>query len=169
MFPNDYPLLNRPNLVAILLRAAGDGPAGIDDCVHRFRAALTAARERDRLPEAELGARFAGLAAELTAARLLEDLGGGQFALTDRGRGLLTRHPGGFDTDRLMAYPEFEAYIRDRNRALGASDARLKAYDEGFIAALSGLRLTENPYTPNTVDHLSWENGWAEARDEGID
>lgn len=169
MFPRDYPLLNRPNLVALLLRAAGDGPARLDDCLDRLRAALAAAREEVPLPDSELRARFADLATDLTAARLLEDLGGGLFALSDRGRGLLARHPSGFDTDRLMAYPEFKAYIRNRNSAISASDARANAYDEGFVAALSGLRLTENPYTPNTIDHLSWENGWTEARDEGID
>ncbi|MSU88049.1 hypothetical protein GE300_00280 [Rhodobacteraceae bacterium 2CG4] len=168
MFPGDYPLLNRPNLVALLLRAAADGPAGLDDCVERLRAAFAAAREPVPLPEAELTARFAGLHTDLSAAGLLEDAGAGRFTLTARGRTLLAGHPDGFDTDRLMVYPEFKAYIRARNRSLARADARAGAFDEGFIAAQTGARLTENPYTPNTVDHQSWENGWAEARDEGI-
>lgn len=168
MFPDDYPLMNRPGLVAILMRAAEDGPADLDDCMARLASALATAHEPPRLPQDQIRARFAGLAEDLQAARLLEDAGAGRVTLTDRGRGLLARYPDGFDTDQLMAYPEYKAHIHGRRSAAVRADTRTSAYDEGFIAALTGARLTENPYTPNTVDHQCWENGWAEAQDESI-
>jgi len=168
MFPDDYPLLNRPGLVAILMRAAEDGPADLEDCMARLEAALIAAHESPRLPADRIRARFAALSEDLRAANLLEDAGAGRVVLTDRGHGLLARYPDGFDTDQLMIYPEYQAHIRARNLRVGRTDTRTSAYDEGFIAALTGARLTENPYTVNTVDHQCWENGWAEAQDESI-
>ena len=45
-------------------------------------------------------------------------------------------------------------------------DPRARGYDEGFNAYWSGKDPTDNPYRPDTVDHLAWENGWSEALDE---
>src|SRR5580692_13045000 len=41
-----------------------------------------------------------------------------------------------------------------------------KEEDEGYLAAESGLRLTENPYPRGTIRHVEWRRGWQIKREE---
>ena len=45
-------------------------------------------------------------------------------------------------------------------------DPRAGGYDQGFYAYWSGQGPADNPYAPDSADHLAWENGWSEALDE---
>jgi hypothetical protein len=48
---------------------------------------------------------------------------------------------------------------------------RNEAYTDGFVAALSGLFITANPYGRDTFEGMSWCAGWHKGRlhylDEG--
>lgn len=165
MFDNDYPLLHAPQLMALILHRAEHGPATLADCLSRLRALLDQAGEKPPLSAQEIERRVAGHVGDLTAARLIEPAGGG-FAITDRGREALRRHPLGFDRADLMEYPEFAATVRARAHHAAGMDSRAASFDEGYSARRAGQGFTENPYTLNTVDHIAWENGWMLALDE---
>ena len=102
----------------------------------------------------------------LTEARLLAPGADGAFTLTERGRAALAEHPEGFDTADLMVYPEFARYIRSLELRRGPLDPRAGGYDQGFYAYWTGETPADNPYSPDSADHLAWENGWSEALDE---
>ena len=101
----------------------------------------------------------------LTEAKLLAPADGG-FATTARGRAALAEHPQGFDTADLMVYPEFARYIRGLELRRAGLDPRAGGYDQGFYAYWTGELPADNPYPPDSADHLAWENGWSEALDE---
>ena len=165
-FP-DYPLLNTPNLVAVILRAAAGG-ASVADCADRLHRLLEQADEHPRVAEEEVCLRIEVLRRLLAEARLLEPEDGGRFHLTPRGEEALRRHPAGFDTADLMVYPEYAEFTHRRGRDRSAMDPRVAAYDQGYAAYRAGRRLAENPHDPDAVDHLAWENGWFEALDEDV-
>ena len=51
------------------------------------------------------------------------------------------------------------------NRPAGDdTNKRTKASHPGV-----GRSLSENPYPPDSIDHLAWENGWSEGRDAEFD
>jgi hypothetical protein len=102
----------------------------------------------------------------LSEAKLLAPGPDGAFTLTERGRAALAEHPEGFDTPDLMVYPEFARYIRSLELRRGPLDPRAGGYDQGFYAYWTGDAPADNPYSPDSADHLAWENGWSEALDE---
>ena len=65
-----------------------------------------------------------------------------------------------------MVYPEFARYIRGLELRRGPIDARAGGYDQGYDAYWSGESPADNPFPPDSADHLAWENGWSEALDE---
>lgn len=174
----EYPLLNTPHLMLVILREAARGETTTAACAARLREFLAMANEDPPYGEAEIHARLDVLRRYLAEAGLIEPLedgvedgGGGEgdrFRVTPRGREALAEHPQGFDLAELMAYPEFASFIRAlaRSRSEGRMDPRTPAYDEGFAAYRRGAMLADNPYPSDTVDHLAWENGWFEALDE---
>ena len=166
----EYPLLNTPHLMLVLLREADRHETTPDACVARLRELLTMADEDPPYGEAEIRARLDVLRRYLAEAELVEPVEGegDRFRITARGREALAEHPQGFDLAELMVYPEFARFIRSLSRARseGRMDPRTPAYDEGFAAYRSGARLADNPHPSDTVDHLAWENGWFEALDE---
>ncbi len=162
----EFPLLNTPNLMLVILREAAAGETSVDACADRLDALLMLTRERPPYGRAEILRRLEALCRYLEAARMIAPANSDRFAITPRGREALAEHPGGFDLADLMIYPEFAEFIRRLARAREQMDPRAPAYDEGFAAYRSGARLTENPYAGDTVDHLAWENGWFEALDE---
>jgi hypothetical protein len=162
----EYPLLNTPNMVAIILREAEAGPATLQDCAARLQALLARADEHPPFGPAEVASRLETLVRYLVEARLLAPERDGRFALTERGRAALAEHPAGFDTADLMVYPEFARYVRGLVARHGGMDPRAGGYDEGFYAYWSGQVPADNPYPPDSADHLAWENGWSEALDE---
>lgn len=170
MHIREYPLLNTPHLVLVLLGAAAKGPATLGDCIRTLTERLDAAHEHPPVPEEEMRRRFAMLRRQLAIARLVEPSGEEGYALTSRGREALERHPQGFDIPDLMAYPEFAGHVRRAagGKATGgeAADGRAPAYDAGYAAYGEGLTLADNPHPEDSSDHLAWENGWFEALDE---
>jgi hypothetical protein len=162
----EYPLLNTPNMVVVVLKAAADGPTTLEDCVARLQALLEQADEHPPFGPREVASRLGMLIRYLTEARLLAPAGDGGFVLTERGRAALSEHPSGLDTPDLMVYPEFARYIRGFELRRAAMDPRAGGYDQGFYAYWAGEAPADNPYPSDSADHLAWENGWSEALDE---
>lgn len=162
----EYPLLNTPSLVVTILRAA-EGRATLADCVDRLTALLDRLDEHPPFTPDEMASRLGMLVRFLTEARLLAPAPDGSFTLTERGRAALADHPEGFDTADLMAYPEFARHLRAlERRRVPRDDPRTGGYDAGFDAYWTGQAPVDNPYAPDSADHLAWENGWSEALDE---
>ncbi|MCA8879179.1 MAG: hypothetical protein KDA73_04300 [Rhodobacteraceae bacterium] len=165
MNEDDVPLLSTPSLTALILHQAAAGPVTLDS----LSAALDALFDTANVaPAASLDERRALLdnqLAELAVAGLLRQ-GEDGLRLTDRGQDALFRHPNGVDGSDLVAYPEYAAHVRRTESAPAGMDPRGSSYDEGYAARRSGQNFTANPYTLNTVDHQSWENGWMQALDD---
>jgi hypothetical protein len=160
----EYPLLNTPNLIAVMLRAAAAGTPSVADCAARLHRLLAQAGETPDVPPAKILRWLDGLRGHLAAARLVHPVGADRFTLTERGRAALAAHPAGFAIDDLMAYPEYAAGLA--SRAPAPLDPGSAAYDQGFAARQSGRPPTANPHASDTAAHLAWENGWSEALDE---
>jgi len=65
-----------------------------------------------------------------------------------------------------MAYPEFARHVRGLELSRVEMDPRAGSYDQGYYAYWTGRTPADNPYAPDSADHLGWENGWSEALDE---
>lgn len=165
MFENDYPLLSTANLIALILHRAAAGPITLDSCETALAVMFRQANETPELPAEALRERLAGHLRDLQTARLMEPEPGGGLRLTMRGRDALNRHPEGLDQTDLAKYPEFATLLRNRARMGSRMDPREDSYEEGFRARLNGAPFTANPYAFDNIDHLSWENGWTEARE----
>lgn len=162
----EYPLLNTPNMVATVMRAASSRPVTLEGCVAALESVLGRAEEHPPFRSDEIADRLRVVVRMLTDARLLVDVGDAAFALTPRGRTVLADHPEGFDAADLMAFPDFARHVRALDRRTAALDPRAGGYDRGFAAYWSGHAPADNPYSPDTADHQAWENGWSEALDE---
>jgi restriction system protein len=163
----EYPLLNRPSLMLTVLKVALRGEVTLADCLRRLRKDLARAEE----PAPPIGAQdlfmqISDIKKCLTEAALLTATGSGRFTATRRGRELLAEYPAGIDESVLMRFPEFRAFIERAALHPPPEDARHNNYDEGYAAHEAGASLVDNPYLPDTIDHLAWENGWFGARDE---
>lgn len=162
----EYPLLNTPHLILVLLKTASRREASLDDAVARLQEALGAAHERPAVETGEMRRRLDAIRHYLVEAGLLEAAAGDRFRATGQGLRALAEHPLGFDTADLMAYARFRRFIR-RSRPAGARmDPHARQFDEGFAAYRDSRPFTDNPYAPDTLDHLVWEDGWFEALDE---
>jgi hypothetical protein len=164
----DVPLLNRPSLVALVLRAADEGGASAEICADRLEALFRQTGERAEVGRDELVARCGKAVGWLRAAGLLE-AGDGRWVLTARGREALAAHPQGMDLADLAAFPEFADYLHAHDaaaRRTGGGRAQATAYDQGFAARHEGVGFTDNPHDFATADHQLWEKGWCEALDE---
>lgn len=166
---NEYTLLNRPALMLLVLKAAAERPVTIEDCHARLNEELARAHERPDVPGEAIDAELREVRTHLAAAALLVKTEDGRSALTQRGRQVLQAHPMGVDETILTQFAEYKAFIRDFARRRTVDDPRVPRYDEGYAAQQAGQMLTENPYPPDTADHLAWENGWSEARDAGAE
>ena len=170
MVAEDIPLLNTPNLVALVLRAAGEGGASAEICAERLDGLFRQTGERPELDRDQLVARCGKVVGWLRRAGLLEagmlEMGG-RWVLTARGREALAAHPQGMDLADLAAYPEFAKYLQAEDAAAGRTGGgRATAYDQGFAARGEGVGFTGNPHAFGTADHQLWEKGWCEALDE---
>lgn len=161
----EYPLLNTPTQTLAILRTAEAGDATIEDFARALESLLAEAHEHPPVPPSEIRDSLARLAQDLAEARLLARKGT-QFTLTDRGQAALLAHPEGFARAEMMEYSEFAAFVRERNGPAVGDDPRGTAYDQGFSAGLAGETLEANPHQPDAIDHLAWESGWSEAREE---
>jgi len=166
MFKDDYPLLGDASLTTLLLHLAAGGDVTVAAGIARVTALLGAAHEPAGLPADALGERIGRNIGEMTLAGLLAPAAPGAWAITDRGRAQLRRHPEGTDPSDFMRYPEYAAHVRQKARRTSAADPRAASYDEGYESRREGQPFTANPYAPSTADCLSWENGWMQALDD---
>lgn len=162
----EYPLLNTPNMVAVLLHTAAAGPATLDACTDALFTSLEQADERPPFSREEVAARLAMLARYLGEAGLMAGTPADGYVLTERGRAALAEYPQGLDTADLTQFPDFARFLRALDRRRPVADARAAGYDLGYSAYWSGRAPADNPYSPDSADHLAWENGWSEALDE---
>lgn len=166
MFDNDYPLLSTASLTALILHAAAKGPVTIDSCSARLDALFQTAGMTPGLPEDERRVRLLRQLDHLRIARILEPAEDGALALTDRGQQALEDYPDGLDQTVLVKYPEFAEHLQKTAHHSAGMDPRMASYDEGYIARQEGVSFQANPYSENTVDHQSWENGWMQAQEK---
>lgn len=173
---DDYPLLNEPNVMLVVLKTATAGPVEPAQCVDRLLGDLH--RIGHDVPEdvaPMLHRRVAGAFHYLCVAGLLDPDEEGRCILTERGKKVLEEHPAGIDASVLVAFPEFLSYVRSRRTTQDEDEGRAGpvepkgAYDDGWAAFMSGRGITDNPHPFDTREHLDWENGWCEARDETSD
>ena len=166
---SEFTLLNRPALMLLVLKAAAEGPTSLADCRARLERELARVDERPDVPEPVIAAELAEVIDHLLVAGLLAKAADARLTLTPRGEQTLQAHPMGIDETVLMQFAEYKAYVRNFARRKTVDDPRARRYDEGHAASQAGQTLTENPYSPDTADHLAWENGWSEGRDEGTE
>jgi hypothetical protein len=165
---SEDPLLNAPALMLIVLRAAERSEATLRDCLARLHDMLAEAHESPPVADGELIDELANARDQLLAAHLIVATAGGAFAVTRRGREVLTANPLGIDDTVLIQFPEYRAFIRRSVDHPLHDDPRLGRYEEGYAAYRPDGDPADNPYQPDTIDHLAWENGWSEARDEAL-
>ncbi|MEK0084548.1 hypothetical protein [Benzoatithermus flavus] len=161
-------LLHEPDFMLAVLRAAREGPARLDDAVARLRAHLAAAGEPLALAPEELTRRFEEAARLLEGACAIVPADDGRYRLTPRGVRLLAEHPDGIDQSVLRTFPEFRAFMATTSRPGPEDDPRLPAFHAGMQAFAERRALSDNPFASDTPDHLAWECGWSEARDEAL-
>lgn len=166
---SEFPLLNRPALMLLMLKTAADRPATLADCRARLETELRRIHEQPDVPDPVIAAELEEVRKHLVAAGLLETGEGDAVNLTGRGRKVLAEHPMGVDETVLMAFREYRTFLHEFARRKTVDDPRLPRYDEGYAAAREGRALSENPYPRDSIDHLAWENGWSEARDTDVD
>jgi len=149
---NEHTLLNDPDLTLILLKTAARGETGIEDCVEVLRSTLERAGERPPVARTEL-------VLHLDRVR----------RITERGRNALKDHPMGLDDTVLMEFPEFREFVQETRTQPSAAGPHSRDYAEGYLAFRAGKGLADNPHAFETAEHLAWENGWFQARDEEAD
>lgn len=159
----EHPLLNSPHLVGIILRCASKGQGTVDDCLRRLRVVVDKSHEEVTLEEEEVRARIERLVQHLAKARLIDGTAESGFEITQRGRQALIDSPEGFATADLMIYPEYAIFVRNAARNQATSDPHASAFDLGADAFRQGLSRSNNPYNPDSADHLAWQNGWSSA------
>ena len=170
----EYSELNEPKIMLVALRICAKGAAGPEVCRERLEALL----ERSGRPVSSdvreiLTQRVRAAFQALIVVGLLDPDEQGDCTITGRGEAVLHDNPRGVDSEILMQFPEYRAFIRqpipapreDAAEALHPIEPR-REYDEGFVAYGQGAGLTENPYARDSAAHLDWENGWTQARDE---
>lgn len=167
MFDNDHPLLSTASLTALILHAADKRPVTLQTCSDRLDKLFVQAGKTPGLSLDDRKALVARHLRQLTIARILEPAETeGSLALTDRGRDALRRHPDGLDQTILATYPEYAEHLQATAHHSAGMDPRIGSYDEGFSARLDGQSFDANPYSPNSVDHQTWKNGWAQANEK---
>jgi restriction system protein len=158
-------LLHEANLMLAILRVADVRSASLEDAAARLRANRAMAGEPPPENPAELWQRLEHALTALERAGAVAMVGDGRFRLTEHGAGLLAAHPGGIDETILRPVGSGsppDVAIPERAH----DDPRPAAYGLGLRAFGDGRPIDANPYASDTPDHLAWENGWSEARDE---
>jgi restriction system protein len=167
MADDEPALLHEPDLMLAVLRAARQGPAGLDDAMARLQANLAAAHEPPPEPGGDLRRRLERAALLLRGADAIAPAGDDRFRLTARGARLLADHPDGVDETVLLALPEFRALLAALHPHRSKDDPHPRAFEAGMQAFAEGGSLADNPYAFDSADHLAWECGWSEAREGG--
>lgn len=164
----EYPLLNTPHLTVLLLKTAEKQEATIDDVVARLRSLLRLAQEDPPFSDAEFRERLRAVATYLADAGLILIRAGDRLSVTGAGRRAIADCPEGFDTADLVGQTEVRRRIRQQRRDQSADDPRGAQYAGGYNAYMDGQKITDNPFRQDSIDHLAWEDGWCEARDDAL-
>lgn len=171
----EYPLLNEPSIMLAALKTAAKGPASPDDCLRRLECDLRLIRETLPKDRAAVRKRIAAAYHYLYIAGLVDpEDHSGRFVITLRGEETLRAHPLGIDLAVLAQFADFRAFIRRSRDSTRTRDAGLPvieptaSYRDGYAAYGEGRELADNPHAFDTADHLEWENGWSEAREEAL-
>jgi hypothetical protein len=159
-------LLHEPDLMLAILRTARERPAGLEDAMAQLAALRADAREPPTTPEDEVRSRLERAALLLAGAGAVIRNGEGRFRTTALGARLLAEHPDGVDQSVLHALPEFRAFVAALTRGHTSDDPRPDAFHAGERAFAEGQPHVDNPFDFDTVDHLAWDCGWSEARDQ---
>ncbi|HEX7006662.1 MAG TPA: winged helix-turn-helix domain-containing protein [Alphaproteobacteria bacterium] len=163
----EHPLLHMADLMQTLLRVASEEEgATLADCLDELKATLERAGEKPPVTDREIVEHLQEARRHLVKAKLLELVGNGRFRITERGRRVLAEHPLGVDDSVLVQFPEFRRYIRKPRAPKDVEVPRAREYTLGYEAYRAGRGLDDNPYRFDNADHLAWENGWFEARDD---
>ena len=162
----EHPLLHVADLMQTLLRVSSDEDATLADCLEELKATLDRAGENPPVSDREIVEHLQDARRHLVKAGLLELVGSGRCRITERGRRVLADHPLGVDDSVLVQFPEFRRFIRRPRAAKDVEVPRLREYSRGYEAYRLGRSLDDNPYRFDNADHLAWENGWFEARDD---
>jgi hypothetical protein len=159
-------LLHEPDLMLAILRAAQAGPADLEAAMARLAATRAMAGEGAPKDPAALRRRLEEAAAMLEGAEAIAPIVGDRFRLTERGAALLEENVAGVDQSVLRQFPEFRGFMAGRSAHETDDDPRLPAFAAGLEAFGTGCAFNDNPYAADTPDHLAWEAGWSEARDD---
>lgn len=160
-------LFHEPDLMLAILRAAREG-GGLRVAMASLMANRALARASGDLSEHEVLARLREAAHLLEGAGAISDVAADRLTLNERGSRLLREHPKGVDQSVLLAFSEFRAFVAEQARGHAEDDPRLSAFDAGRYAFAQGRTNVENPHSFDSVDHLAWECGWSQARDEAV-
>jgi hypothetical protein len=171
------PLISMPSIMLTLLRAAAAGDATPDSVAASMAAHLEQIGEPPQPLLGEIERRMGIAVEELAAAGLIEEPSPGRYAITGRGRIVLRRHPLGVDESVLEQFRDFRKFVKAISNRFAAKDAleeepssaEAAAYLVGHAAGLAGGGVEDNPHRPDRAEHLAWELGWSEARDEAIE
>jgi restriction system protein len=162
------PLLHEPDLMLAALRVSACRVATLDDCIRQLRTLLRVAQEPPLADPEELRARLEVVRDKLLRAQLIRSADPDGFEITERGRRVLEENPGGVDESLLIRFPEYRDAVAER-AAGGLPGLTAAAYDAGYAAHLAGRMLADNPHPPDRRDHLDWQNGWSQARDDELE
>jgi ribosome modulation factor len=159
---SEYPLLNTPHLTLIIMKASAEPGATLDGAVERLKKALHKAREDSPVNKVALRRHLEEVAGQLTGLGLLS--ADGRLRITRRGREALAKYPKGFDFADI-ADPIRSGAPNSRESSTIA-DPWGQAFEHGYDAYRRGGSLSDNPYPQDSANHLVWEDGWSEARDD---
>lgn len=165
-----------PFLMLTVLRQASKGTTDIEEAIGEIRNFVREIEPMDPeslLPErvdedGELRERLTATARHLEEAGLLEEVGDGRFAATERGQHLFRQNPKGIDDTVLEQFVEFRRYLNQKVERAGPIEPT-PDYRSGFAQYQDGVTLADNPFEPDTVRYYEWNAGWFEAFEETLD
>jgi ribosome modulation factor len=159
METNGSPLWHEPDLALAVLRVAAVGSGTLDDCLEHLRQLRRCGQVADLAAESELRTRLEAVQGHLQLVGMLRVDASGRCRITAFGRRILEQR-GGEARARGTA-PRTDG-------ATAAAPVTPINYQKGYSACLTGTGLAENPYPAEVRAHLDWENGWSQARDDGV-
>jgi hypothetical protein len=157
-----FSLLAYPRLMRAVLDAAVCGSTRIEDCL----AALADAPDEGGIARAEALERLDCARFHLEKAQLIAPTEKNRFGITARGRVLLVDHPRRVEEWQLMQFPEFREFVHAAGQPSCAKGQ--SAYERGIAAYWDGTPHADNPFPFDTLQHLVWDEGWFDARDEEL-
>lgn len=165
-----HPMLAEAAIMSAILQvavAAANQGATLTAAQARLLADLKRMGEPLALTARELNVCFLRARHQLQSAGLLQRAPMGAFRITPRGQQALISHPAGIDSNVLKNLRQCRATLQATVSGTGPSaDPIFNDYDAGYGAFDQGLSPLDNPHDVDTSAHLSWEQGWFEARDD---